>query len=262
MFITYYDESGDDGFPKYSSLLFVLSSLYLEYHQWQENYERIHQFRNRLKQQYKIPLKLEMHSKHFLLNKIPYRKYKISDADRIKIIDSLCKLISQLQVNIVNVVINKTAIKRSDYKVLDRALTYSIQRIENHLKRIDPLTKFMIVTDEGRVGKMRKTARKIQRINFIPSRYGSYSYRHEIRSLLEDPLPKSSKESYFVQLVDLVAYIVYLYSTQKLGVGHFPNRMPDQVNHAKVIDWMDKLKGSLNIEASNRDEYEVVCYPK
>ena len=115
----------------------------------------------------------------------------------------------------------------------------------------------MIITDEGRVGKMRITSRKIQRINFIPSKYGTYTYRQEIKSLIEDPLPKSSKESYFIQLSDTVAFIVYLYSIVKLG-----GRMPALIDRDKIFDWMGRLKNSLNLEASSSDEFGIVCYPK
>ena len=148
------------------------------------------------------------------------------------------------------------------YNVLDRALTYSVQRIENDLKKLDPTKKFMIITDEGRVGKMRSTTRKIQKINFIPSRFGSESYRQEIKSLIEDPLPKSSKQSYFIQFADLIAYIVFLYINQKLQISPKPNRLPEIIDNKKIINWMDRLEGSLNTEASSDDKYGVVCYPK
>lgn len=153
-------------------------------------------------------------------------------------------------------------IQTSEYKILDRALTYSIQRIENDLNKIDPAKKFIIITDEGRVGKMRNTSRKIQRINYIPSKYGSYTYRQEIKSLIEDPLPKNSRESYFIQLSDLVAYITYLYSIYSLNIGQLPNRMPSIVDQKKIINWMERMKNSLNLEASGSDDYGVVCYPK
>lgn len=120
----------------------------------------------------------------------------------------------------------------------------------------------MIITDEGRVGKMRSTTRKIQKINFIPSRFGTGSYRQEVRSLIEDPLPKNSKESYFIQLSDSVAFIVYLYSIQKFNIGILHNRMPHEIDKPKLLSWMDRMKSSLNLEASTDDEYGVVCYPK
>jgi hypothetical protein len=114
-------------------------------------------------------------------------------------------------VRIINVVINKKNIQTDSYEVLGNALTYSVQRIENDLSRMSPASKYVILTDSGRVGKMRKTTRKIQRINFIPSKYSIGSYRKEIQHLIEDPLPKDSKESFFIQLSDLVSYIVFLY---------------------------------------------------
>lgn len=262
MYIAYYDESGDDGFPQYSSQFFVLSALYLHHLNWRKVYETIQIFRKQLKTDYRIPVNWEIHTKYLLLNKNPYREIGLSNQDRIGIIDLLCDLASQLEIKVVNVAINKTKIKRPDYKILDRALTYSVQRIENDLKRIDPVGRFLIITDEGRVGKMCRTTRKIQKINFIPSRYGPTGYRQEIELLIEDPLPKSSKESSFIQLADTISYIVYLYVTYQNGISSVTNRMPDEVDFGKVINWMERLKGCLNTAASGENEYGIVCYPK
>jgi hypothetical protein len=207
---------------------------------------------------------MEFHTKHFILNKNPYRKFQISDDDRLLIIKLFCELIFNLKLSIINVVINKENISpnTSSYNVLDNALKYSIQRIENDLKKIDPTKKFMIITDQGRIGKMRMTTRKMQRINFIPSKYNIKPYSQEIKSLIEDPLEKDSKESYFIQLTDLVSFIIYLYSVYKLGVGKIPNRIPRKVDKEKIIELLEKLKGSLNLNASKPDLYGVVCYPK
>lgn len=207
---------------------------------------------------------MEFHTKHFILNKNPYRKFQISDDDRLLIIKLFCELIFNLKLSIINVVINKENISpnTSSYNVLDNALKYSIQRIENDLKKIDPTKKFMIITDQGRIGKMRMTTRKMQRINFIPSKYNIKPYRQEIKSLIEDPLEKDSKESYFIQLTDLVSFIIYLYSVYKLGVGKIPNRIPRKVDKEKIIELLEKLKGSLNLNASKPDLYGVVYYPK
>lgn len=86
--------------------------------------------------------------------------------------------------------------------------------------------------------------------------------REEIKLLIEDPLPKDSKESHFIQISDLVSYIVSLYSVHTLGVGTVHNRLPKTIDQVKVISWMNKLKNSLNTEASSRDPYGVVCYLK
>lgn len=251
MYLAYYDESGDDGYPSYSSSLFILTASYLHYLNWNETFETIQRFRQQLKADFGIPVKIEFHTKYFLLNKKPYRQLVIDDDSRILILDLFCDLIGQLDIRIVNVVINKTRITTAKYSVLDRALTYSVQRIENDFRKSDPAKRFMIITDEGRAGKMRKTTRKIQKINFIPSKlFAGETYRQEINLLIEDPLPKSSKESHFIQISDLIAFIVFLYATQKWGDGKFHNRLPETIDNAKILDWMERLKGSLNTEAS------------
>lgn len=263
MYIAYYDEAGDDGFPKYSSPLFALTTLYLHYLNWKPAFEQIQKFRRQLRATYGIPVKTELHTKYFLLGKEPYRALKLSDQYRLDIIGLFCDLIAALDLQIVNVVIVKPRIMKQNYSVLDTALTYSVQRIENDLKpTVNAQNKFLIITDPGRVGKMRNTTRRIQRINYIPSKFGPTSYRNEIRSLIEDPLPKDSAESYFIQLADLVAQVVYLHAIVETGAGKFHGRTPPQVTPALIISWLDRLKPSLNLQASGAHPYGVVYHPK
>jgi hypothetical protein len=262
MFIAYYDESGDDGFPRYSSPLFVLSALYLHFQDWKKTYQEIQTFRRKLKEDFGLPVTFEFHTRRFILNKEPYRGLKIHDDDRLRMITLFCEFTAKLRVRIINVVIDKKKIKAPSYAVLDTALTYSIQRVENDLEQVDPLTKFMIITDSGRVGKMRKTSRKIQRINYIPSKFSSVPYNREIKLLIEDPLPKDSKESYFIQLSDLVAHVVYLYSFNRHKGRQFPNRFPKGLDQAKVEEWMTKLKPSFNLKATATNQFGVVYHPR
>lgn len=263
MHIAYYDESGDDGFPQYSSPFFVLTALYLHYLNWQPAFETIRNFRRDLKASFGFPMRLELHTKHFVLNKRPYGDLGISDANRIMMIDLFCDLIARLKVKIINVVIVKPKIRKPDYQVLDTALKYSIQRIENDLNpTLNPSEKFMIITDTGRVGKMRNTCRRIQRVNFIPSRFSSSLYRREISSLIEDPLPKDSKESYFIQLADLVSYVVYLQTIAETSLVNYPNRLVPIVSASKVATWMERLKPALNLKASGKDPYGIVYHPQ
>ncbi len=262
MQIAYYDESGDDGYPNYSSPHFTMSCFYLHYLNWRSAFDEIQQFRRDLKVSYGFPVKLELHTKQFILNKKPYTMLNLSDIQRITILDLFCDLVASLDVRIINVSIVKDRISNPAYEVLDTALKYSVQRIENDLDPSrNPHERFMIITDPGRVGKMRKTTRRIQRINYIPSKYSPQSYRREIKSLIEDPLPKDSRESYFIQLADLVAFVVYNYAICQTGFGRFHNRMPTQVTPAKIQDWLDRLRPSLNLLAPSKVPYGVVFHP-
>jgi hypothetical protein len=262
MYLAYYDEAGDDGYPQYSSPLFVLSAVYLFHGDWKACFQKIQLFRRQLHIDFKFPTTREIHTREFLLNKKPYRQLNLSDADRIHIVELWCELLANLPVRVVNVVIDKAKIKTSNYGVLDSSLTYSIQRIENDLSQMSPASKFLIITDAGRLAPMRATARKIQRFNPIPSKFGPQPYRKEIENLVEDPLPKDSRESYFIQFADLVAFTVYQHCLTTLGAGSPCHRMPHDITPAKIVQWLEILKPSLNLKASATHPYGIVIYPK
>jgi hypothetical protein len=262
MQIVYFDEAGDDGYPQYSSEFFVLTALYFHYMNWQPIFQTIRDFRRNLKETFNFPMGLEIHTKHFWLNKKPYNEFRFPISERVTVTNLFCDLIACLDLKIINVVIVKPRIKNPKYPVLDTALKYSIQRIENDLNPIlNPGEKFILITDPGRVGKMRNTSRRIQRINFIPSRYSPNAYRREITALIEDPLPKDSRESYFIQLADLVSSIVYLHAISATGIGRFPNRLRGIVTSEIVQQWMDRLRPSFNLLASMQDPYGIKYHP-
>jgi len=262
MFLAYYDESGDDGYPKTSSPFFVLSVVYQHHLVWKENYERVKEFKRQIAKDFPFPFHEELHTREFLLNKNPYFFWAISDAERVNVIDLYCQLCAQLNLKIINVVIVKPRIPEgSEFNVLDTALTYSIQRIENDLNP-EPQNRFMVITDWGRVGKMRKTTRRVQKINFIPSKFGSAPRRQEIKRLIEDPLPKDSSESYFIQLADMAACVVSLYAVTRHGNGRFPSRMPASVDAQRIRAWMEMLAPVLNLKAAGDDEFGVKFHPR
>lgn len=261
MHLVYYDEAGDDGFPKYSSPLFVMTACYLHHLQWRDTYAALCEMRRSLKRDYNVPVRMELHWKHFLLNKKPYRSFEIADADKLDIAGYVCDFLAGLNIQFINVCIVKP--RANTIAVLDTAFKFSIQRIENDLNpRRNPENTFMIITDTGRVGKMRSTSRKIQRVNFIPSKFGPTSYRREIRALVEDPLPKDSKESHFIQACDLVASVVYYHRLLSSRAGTLPSRMPQGMNQAVLEDWLDRLEPSLNTRAASDDKWGIKEHPK
>lgn len=130
-YIAYFDKTGDDGNNTNSSDIFLLTSIYMSINSWQKNYDIMLELRKKLKQKYNFFLKEEMHTKHFLCDKDPYRKYNWSINDKQEILKEYTLAISKLDISIINVMIDKRKIKRNDYKVLENALTYNIQRIEN-----------------------------------------------------------------------------------------------------------------------------------
>ncbi len=262
LFLSYFDESGDDGYPVFSSSLFVLSSIYFHYSNWKKNYVAMHGFRKELKSSFNFPVKVEFHTKEFITDKNPYHG-KYSPEQRRNILFHYTRFVSSLNFKIIAVVIDKTRINRPKYNVLKNALTYNIQRIENDLSLPEHNGQFLIITDEGRVKKMRVTTRAIQRINYIPSRIYPSSYRKEIVRLIEDPLPKPSSESYFIQIVDLISFLVALFAKRNLCFPILPwgNRVLEVLSPGDEVSLLDILKPRFNVHAS-KSPYGIVHYPK
>lgn len=259
MYLAYFDESGDDGLGD-SSPLFVMSCVYMHHQYWKSNFQLVQVFRKKLAREHGFPFNWEMHTREFLLDKSPFRELGKAPAFRVEVLDLWCQMIASLECRILNVVINKKVIRRPDYPVLDTAFTYAIQRIENDLK--GNKEHFLIITDEGRVGMMRSAARRIQRFNPIPSHFGPDSYQNEIELLVEDPLPKNSKESHFIQIADLVSYLIRLQMGCELDVQSFPNRLKKVMERDQLNSLFEVLKPRLNLDASRNHPLGVVCYPR
>lgn len=264
MYVSYFDESGDDGYPVYSSEFFVLTSLYFPGRLWQANFSKLRALRQFLYERYGLPVKQEFHTKEFITDKLPYHG-RYQPEIRKEVLFYFCKAIRKLDLKIISVVIDKKKIKRPAYDVLKNALTYNVQRIENDLWGLpeDEKPNFLIISDEGRIGKMRSTTRALQRINFIPSNYSANAYRKEIKLLIEDPLPKKSEESYFIQLADTCSFIIGLYVKQN-GPGNkidWGNRIRHVLAYGDEIKLMELLKPRLNLKANRKNEYGIVIYP-
>lgn len=122
MQIAYFDETGDDGYPGYSSEIFVLTSLYMCQNHWKSNYEEMHKFRQTLKKEYGLPVKQEFHTKDFITDKNPYHG-KFPSEKRREILFRYCELVTKMEIRIINVAINKLKINRPKYNVLKKFLS-------------------------------------------------------------------------------------------------------------------------------------------
>ena len=227
---------------------------------WNENYKRIKEFRKTWKEKYGIYVTEEMHTKQFLTDKDPFRKYGWSIEQKQQMLKEFTVFISSLDIVIINTIIDKTKITIDEYNVLENALTYSIQRIENDSAGN---WNYIIISDKGRISPMRKTARAIRAYNPIHSQFGGMINK-PIKYLLEDVLEKDSKESYFIQICDFVSYFVHLYYMIKCLKKEMPQRAGKLIDEKFVGSVMATLKeaGVLNLKANSSNEYGLVIYPK
>ena len=98
---------------------------------WQRNFNLMRSLRKELRDKYGFHVTEEMHTKHFLTDKNPYRNYKWNQEVKQEIIKAFTLTIADMDLKIVNVIIDKTRFKDGNYHVLENALKYNIQRIEN-----------------------------------------------------------------------------------------------------------------------------------
>lgn len=260
-YLVYFDETGDDGITTASSDHFILTSVYMPAENWQQNFNLIRALKKELRDKYGFHVSEEIHTKHLLYNKNPYRAYKWDNDTRTEILKSVTLTIAAMDLSIINVIIDKNKIKNPDYNVLSTALTYNIQRIENDSKGE---WNYIIITDEGRIAPMRKTARKIRAFNPIQSKY-SYGFTNQpISCLVEDIMEKNSKESYFIQICDFVSYFSHLYFTTHIQGKPLPNRVANLIDESFVGSVMATLKkaNKLNLKANEKNPYGFVIYPK
>ena len=260
--IAYFDETGDDGNKANSSETFVLTSFCMPCDKWQINYNKLKECRTKLKNLYGFHSTQEMHTKHFLTDKSPYREYCWDKDVRINILKYFILYIASLDGEAVNVIIDKSHIIKKDYKILENALKYNIQRIEN---TSNGNWNYILVSDEGRISPMRKTARAIRAFNPIKSMFDDFSYTNKpIQFMIEDIFEKNSRESYFIQVCDFISYFVHLYYKSIIKKESLPNRVANLIDDEFIQNTMNYFKenGVFNLSASTSNEYGLVIYPK
>ncbi len=264
MFLSYIDESGDDGFPKFSSPVFVLTACYFNEDSFTTNYNLYRQFRIRLRDNYNLPVKIELHLRELIQLKKPYTGLGISKENRQAIVDDIFDFIAnpELDVKFISVVVDKTVITSKEFDVLNQCLMYLLQRIHNDMEAQGD-HNFLCISDKGRVAVMNKIARKLRRFNYVPSKINQPKGNTPLNLFLEDILEKDSRESPFIQLSDCVSRIVNLYALQHLVGFEQPwiRKTLKFFSYGDELRLLNKVKSKLNIKAASNNEFGIKCIP-
>jgi hypothetical protein len=124
-----------------------------------------------------------------------------------------------------------------------------IQRFHNFLEyqRFEGITvpaNGMIFADQNDEPMLRRLLRKMRAYNPVPNLYGGGTRQKLCTQIVDDPVIRDSKHSYFVQMVDVSAYLLY----QKL----YPRGSLKRYNVDRLFDL---LHPRLLLEASRKDPY-------
>jgi len=212
MYMMYVDESGDTGLINSPTTHFALSGVVIHESHWRQFTTQMVAFRKALKAAYGLPIRTELHASDFIKTPpIVGMPRHIRLAILRNLLDELAKMPF---ISITNVIVNKVG-KPAGYDVFTHAWQALFQRFENTLKygnfpgghRND---YGLVLTDATDGKKLQQMVRRMAVYNPVPNQaWAGPGYRNmPILRIIEDPYPKDSKDSYFIQACDVAAYFV------------------------------------------------------
>lgn len=249
MHFIYIDDSGDPGNNTKYTASFVLSGLIIPINEWDIIYRNYQSFRNYLKSEYSIPLRVELHATDIWKNSGDFVKINLSYADRRHLFIDVANYIRKSRFfNILNIRIDKSHKNISTKKISIIGFNLIYQRFENWLSKNN--SQGIIVQDEGYRDLSRKLLRKMKIYNPIPSLHKAGYYQNPLTHIIEDPFERQSMYSFAIQLSDIISYLIRLRwdatLLQKVWGLH------------KLYK---KMKPRYVLEASRKDNYGMVIYP-
>lgn len=244
MDLAYIDESGDAGYK--GSRTYTLGCVLIEDNAWPDAFDAFLTFRRFLRDSFRIRVRDELKANFLLRGSGPLKDLKLGDQQRRAIYRQHMRLAKKLPVRVFAVVIRKEHIQKRSLNPRDVAWEFLLQRIERHsTTNVSPI---MVIHDEGDALDIRKLARKARRANTAGSAFGTQRFRLPARLLIDDPVPRQSDQSLFIQLADLAAFAAYrrLYPPPP---GRYPvchARMWDEIGQAQYTPatWLAASTGA------------------
>lgn len=246
MYLMYADESGDIGLAGSPTRYFVLTGLVLHELRWRQTLDELIAFRRQLKTGFGLRLREEIHASPMLSK--PGELARIPKHQRLEILRRYAdKLASMPDLSLISVVIDKIN-KPATYDVFETAWKALIQRFENTLAYRNfpgprnPDDMGMLFPDRSDEKKLNALLRRMRAFNPVPSQQSSGYRNLQIRTIIEDPNYRDSAHSYFIQSVDVTAFLLYqhlapsAYMRKKSGQNYFGRLAPIVCAHASPRD--------------------------
>jgi hypothetical protein len=235
MYLAYVDESGDDGAR--GSVSYALGCVMIDGSNWASAFDGMIAFRRFLRTRFGIPVRVELKANYLLRNGGPWLSHHpLPSRMRHAISRGHLRIQSKLGMTAFAVVIDKAKAtsKFGGRRVTsDIAWEYLLQRLERRATKEG--TQILLVHDEGEALTIRKRARKSRRAGTAGSAFGTGILSVPFMRLLDDPVPRGSHQSYFLQLADVNAYAAFrcLYPPPLRTVQIVPQGMWDELGAAR-----------------------------
>lgn len=187
---------------KRKSSHFVLSALIVDLENWELVFNRLKTLRADIRRNYNIKKSEQIHAHELIGGSGVWRhiKYKhLTSPKRRKLLRYLLENYSQWpEIKIITACVQKLTSFPSINPESAREIAY--QNLFNRIERTLGDEPYIVIVDGQEDFEVIKILRKMKVINYIS---GS---NMPIKSSIEDPLFKLSRNSYFLQLIDHIAY--------------------------------------------------------
>jgi hypothetical protein len=195
MHLVYLDDSRDEE-------LCVFSGLIIPAEHWRASFERLREFRRRLKATDGIFVRKELHAWKFVSGRGRISDRVVTKYRRSEIFKEALRVAAALP---DLKIINGVTTANDDERVFE----WIANRIQRTMVAWD--SHAMLICDEGKEATYTRLIRRMGVFNPIPSRMGEWPDGRRTRNItveriVEDPVFKVSQRSYFIQLADFVAY--------------------------------------------------------
>lgn len=251
MYLIYVDESGDVGLVGSPTQLFALSGIVIHEMTWHRTLEAIIEFRKDLRARYGLKLREEIHAAH-LLHK-PGDLRRIPKSLRLRLLRDVVDFQASLAgLSIINLVIDKRT-KSAGYPVFQTAWKCLVQRFGNtiHYGNFpgpkNAADHGLLIVDRTDEKRLRTLTRSMRRYNPIPNARGGGFRNLPLTTIVEDAVHRDSNHSYFLQLADVNAYLLY----QKFAAGAY-------VARKGARNYFDRLHPVLCTVANRRHPQGIV----
>ena len=258
MYIIYADESGDSGSAPGGTPFFAISGIIVHESNWNEIFQRFLDLRRNLSMRYQVPQRIPFHATNIINGHKEYHhsQFGLTEQQRFDFYRDILEFLAQLpEIRILNIFIRKDHITKP-VDIFEWGWQLFIQRFHNfidrggHIGRTDEFG--LLFTDRTHDDHLRRLMRRMRAFNYVPSQYpGSSARRVLVTRILDDPIPRASQHSYFVQMADLVAFALVRRDYQRKKLGNF-----------KFETYFDILNPILLTQATQHDPQGIVYWPK
>lgn len=194
MEFAYIDESGDTGIT--GTRTFTLGCVLVPADDWGTRLDQLVSMRRDIRDTYGLPMRQEVKANHLVGVKKAYLDLGLGDGQVRDIYQRHLRATTQIASGVFAVVARKDLMEAPNPDVFDTSWRHLLDRLRKRSETTG--APILVIHDIGQDDAIRKLIRRFRR----PTAYS----RMPASLIVEDPVPRDSRHSYFIQLADLAAY--------------------------------------------------------